>query len=569
MRHDVAPTNSLHPFRALLRGSILVVGACPADLTAGLGDDAASVTRLDGGSALADDARFDVVLLLDPTRTPWFGAPGPASDRLDASLARARALLRPGGRLLVAIENALSLRHLAGGGEVAAASDLFSLEGRLRPDGFRLPSRLELRDRLARLGLTHQDWWFPFPDPDRPLSLIAERALATPGFDPSVLAASGPSSDPDLPDHGAFSLQHAWAGIARAGLMGDLAPGFLVLASDDALPEDARLALHFGLRRRQEFEKVVTFATEAAGIAITREPLHPGLTPLVGTVGNGFPDEPFVPGRLWQTELEALLACDGWTAGDIADWAQVWCTAVQARYADGSTLDATTRLPGTAIDAIPRNLLLHDGQPVFIDCEWDLGAPLEFGHLLLRALLNAFTDVEVCGRPGPGVETTLLFLVRAVSQALGVLLDDDAITRHLAAEDRFQWAVSGLEQGRTLNDLAAAHVRMRTLLADRLAERERAAQHFEAQSAALFAAQARHAEALANERRRTDRVVAYAADMDRKRQDLADTLDRMQRDEAARLESWRPRTVLRRLLQPFQALGRRPAEHLEHSPPGE
>lgn len=488
----------LHPFRSLLTGSVVVAGPATADLVAAIRKTARSVTILDGQLG---EARHDAVVLLDPPTPAWDATCG---------------LLRPGGRLIVVVANALSLRRLAGPPETDGAPDPF--------DGA-LPTRRGLRDRLAGLGLTEQDWWFPFPDHRLALSLVAGRGLAADAtFDPSVFAGDGAPFDPGGPGHGPFSIRSTWTGVARAGLLGELAPAFCVAASAAPLPEDRRLALHFGHRRRPAFDKVVSFARAGDAIRVTRAPLHPDLSRTVDGVTNRFPDEAFIPGATWQTGLQALLARDGWTVAGIVTWASVWRDAVRARYAGGADLNLGTSLPGDAVDAIPRNLLHRDGAPVFIDAEWEI-EELGFGHLLVRGLINAFTDLEACGAPGPGVAPTLLALVLAVAEGLGLPLDVAALDEALARESRFQTTVSGRETRRNRAWLAATRLPLRGDPPDPFADRDRTIARLTGEVAALRAeGESRVAavtEDLEESRRRTDRVIRYAAGLDRERGRLA------------------------------------------------
>ena len=552
VRQHATGTNVLRPFAHLLTGSVLSAGDGSPDLPALLADTAASVTVLADGAAharaiadacrdlahlrarpidgLADAERFDAVVLIDPARSAWGAATEPGPDRLGHLIATARARLRPGGTLLVGVENAASLSHLSGGAEIPAVPGLLSLEARTRPDGVTLPTRRSLRDLLRGLGLAHQAWWFPFPALRWPLTLIAERGVAgDAGFDAGALAAAAAPFDPDRPPTTRISLQRAWGPVALAGLAGDLAPAFVVAASDAPLPPDTRLAVHLGHRRRPAFEKCVTFAATPAGILVTRTPLYPDRGAArpearVGAVTNRFPDEPFVPGPSWQASLQAILARDGWTVAEIAAWAAVWRDAVRDLHAEGRDLDLDTRLPGEAIDAIPRNLLHHAGRPVFIDAEWDLGAPLAFGHLMTRALINALTDVEACAAPEASVEPTLLVLVREIARALGLPLGDDALSGYLLRESRFQSAVSGIETHRTLAWMAATRIGVPPLPADPLAERDREIARLRAENAALCRDGARQTEAVRDAHRRTDRVIAYAADLERVRGHLEDAV---------------------------------------------
>jgi len=522
----------LHPFRASLTGSIRIAGATP-ETVATLRETALSVVT---GDVPADGQGYDAVVLITPRE-------GDLSVALDA--------LRPGGRLVVVVENGLSLSRAARG--TSGPLGLFAPENRRPADEPESPTRRDLRDRLVAFGLTHQDWWFPFPSHRLALSLVSARGLAADGagFGAGLLAADSAAFDVSVTPVERPALRRAWAGAARAGLLSDVAPAFVVAASAEALPFDDRLALHFGHRRRPAFDKVVSFAPCGDTIRVSRTPLQPGLPRTVEGVTNRFPDEAYLPGVPWQAALRAQLAEDGWSLADLVAWACVWWDAVRTLHAGGDELTLETPLPGGAVDAIPRNLLIRDGQPIFIDAEWEIDA-LDAGHLLVRGLVNALTDIEVCGAPGPGLGPSLLPLVRAVAKGLGLPLDGATLDAVLAREGRFQTIVSGSPTRRDRAWLAAARLPVRAAGPDPLAERDATIARLEEEVAALRTEAERRGAAAAGEleesRRRTDRVIRYAAALDRERGRLTLALGEAERRidglEAARIPPVRSRPRL-------------------------
>lgn len=520
---------TLHPFRGHLTGSIRVIGGGPETIAA-LRETALSVAA---GDAPSDESGFDAVVVIDP---------------LGDDLGAAVTSLKPGGHLIVVVENGLSLSRAARG--TPGPLGLFAWADRRPAAGFAPPTRRALRDHLAELGLSQQAWWFPFPSHRLALSLVSAHGLASGerDFDPGLLVADATAFDTSVPEAERPALRRAWAGAARAGLLRDVAPAFVVAASSGALPPDDRLALHFGHRRRPAFEKVVRFARCGAAIRVSRAPLHPDLPRTVEGVTNRFPDEAYSPGVPWQAALRAQLAEDGWTLAGIVAWAAVWWDAVRTLHAGGAELTLKTPLPGSAVDAIPRNLLHRDGQPVFIDAEWQIDA-LDAGHLLVRGLVNALTDVEICGAPAPGLGPSLLPLVRAVAEGLGLPLDGTSLDAILAREARFQTIVSGHPTRRDRAWLAAARLPVRAALPDPLAERDHAIARLEKEVAALQAAGERRVAAVTEEleesRRQTDRVIRYAAELDRERGRLTVALgeaeSRIDRLEATRIPPARNR----------------------------
>ncbi|SEN21126.1 hypothetical protein SAMN02799625_00956 [Methylobacterium sp. UNC300MFChir4.1] len=521
---------ALRPFLPWLTGTLLLLGPKPdAGSRARWASDATLVTTADGAD-LPASALFDGVVLTGLLSCRDDGG----RDALDATIAWAQERLRPGGRLILVIDNALSLRGLAAGSETVGQRGFPSLEGRLRSDGLRLPTRAGLKRSLQARGLAYQEWWFPFPGREEPVSFIAERGLARPGgFDPGMLAIGAAGPDPAARAGALFSPRRAWATVAEQGLIGDLAPAFVIAASAEPLPPDDRLAIHAGLRRRPEFERLVTFAEAGSQIAVRRARAYPDLPAAVRGVTNLLPSETYVPGSLWSEVLEARLAREGWCPDAVAAWAGTWLQAVSRRFAAGALLETQTILPGPALDAIPKNLV-SGADGTFIDLEWELGGPLDAGHLAVRGLVNALTDARDW-RPGGPSTLTLLDALRALLPRLGLALDDAQLADRLARESRFQTIVSDRVTERGLDWAAATRLPVgeetridadpRAALAEASAEIARLLEENAALRAARAADAAAHEAAARESVRRTDRVIAYAAEMHRARDHLQGTLD--------------------------------------------
>lgn len=520
----------LHPFLPWLTGSLLLVGPRPDAESRARWAPTTAVVHTADGADLPASTRFDAVVLLGLLSRRDDGG----GCALDATIAWAQERLRPGGRLILVVDNALSLHGLASGSETAGERGFPSLEGRPRSDGARLPTRAGLKRSLGARGLVHQDWWFPFPDQGRPLSLVAERGLARPGgFDPGMLAIGAAGPEPAACTGALFSPRRAWGPVADLGLTGDLAPAFAVAASEAPLPPDDRLAIHVGLRRRPEFERLVTFAEAGSRIVVRRARANPDLPATVAGVTNLLPSETYAPGSLWSADLEARLAREGWCPDAVTAWAGTWLEAVSRCFAAGARMGPDTFLPARALDAIPKNLVSGTNR-TFIDLEWDLGVPLDAGHLAVRGLVNALTDAPDW-RPGGGSGLTLLDALRTLLPRLGYALDDAQLADRLARESRFQSIVSDRVIERGLGWAAATRLPAggparsgadpRAALVEASAEIARLREENAALRAARTADAAAHADTERESARRTDRVIAYAAELHRARDHLQNALE--------------------------------------------
>ncbi|RAO36708.1 hypothetical protein ONO23_01765 [Micromonospora noduli] len=190
-----------------------------------------------GPAGLPDDETYDVVIAaagLDPvesvegTRLGW-----------DAVLARLVAAVRPGGALLLRLDNPLGLHRLVDTTPWYARRDdsAWAIGGVL--DRAHPANRDQLRERLGAVGLRPAACWAAYPGVSTPTALLdadhLDRETGSGLFD-AVLhgaCAGGFTSATVLQDPARLAVDALHAGRAA-----DLAPGWLTLAHRPADPTD-------------------------------------------------------------------------------------------------------------------------------------------------------------------------------------------------------------------------------------------------------------------------------------------------------------------------------------------
>ena len=455
--------NLLRPLRHLLKGRILEIGAGAGAITRYLGECGAQVVAIEGSArraaiaasrcanlanvrVVADDfaefpagAKFDVVTLIGVLEYARLFFKVGVGDPVDALLARARSFLRPGGILIVAIENQLGLKYFAGCAEDHFGKAMIGVEDRYGDDTAVTFGRAELARRLAASALPQQQWWFPLPDYKLPISFFSDRALQH-DVDLSALLSEAVRKDPQLPNTLSFSLEKAWRPVFRNGLAADLANSFLVACSDAALPEHDVLAVHYGDVRRPQFKKEVRFEWGGDGVTVRRSRLRPA-EPQSQTdvISLHLKDEEFLGGRTWHAELVSLFSEEGWTLEQWLGWARVWFDAFLKESAISSDPmpKHTHAIPGDLVDAIPCNLIFNlENDPVFFDQEWRLEEPAELGYIVYRAIFVSLLAFAACARPANGVKTNRLILFRHFVHTLGWEISADDLRRYAELEAR-------------------------------------------------------------------------------------------------------------------------------------
>src|SRR5690606_27091215 len=172
-----------------------------------------------------------------------------------AMLRRAVSHLRPGGALVVAIENQIGLKYLLGAREDHLGRPWVGIEGYTGPPGVRTWSRRVLTAMLAAAGLDDQRWLAPFPDYKLPTVVLDDRLYeqddAADLLDQLVLQ---PVVCLDKPPVRLADAADAHRVFADAGLARDVVNSFLVVAGRSGDPprpivRDDALAWLFGGHR--------------------------------------------------------------------------------------------------------------------------------------------------------------------------------------------------------------------------------------------------------------------------------------------------------------------------------
>lgn len=460
-----ARANLLRPFAGLLGGRVLEIGAGCGALTRYLGERGGALVALEGAARRAriaaarvrdlgnvaivqDDALafhadpFDVVCLvgvLEYARR-FAGADGQAM-----LLNAVTRLLARDGLLILAIENQLGLKYLAGAKEDHVGVPFHGVNDLYRADGVATFGRAELAAMLRDAGLPAQAWYVPVPDYKLPVTVISPAGLEAPAMPLHDLLAGGVHADRQRIAHPRFSLEQAWGVAARNRLVLDLASSHLVVAgrSRDALrrlaAHDSQLAWHYAVERAPAYARELSFTASSDGSIMTRRAAIAPAAPAQGLIG-ATGDEPLAPGRTWWIELIAIVNRPGWTVDQLADWARPWIDAL-ARAANAAARDAP--IDGGLIDAGPRNWVRGPAGDRFIDLEWNVATPITLGFVAHRGLIDALIKITSVAPPASGTPTRLPALAALVLDRLGLALDPATQAAYLAREREFQALTRG------------------------------------------------------------------------------------------------------------------------------
>ncbi|WP_312939039.1 class I SAM-dependent methyltransferase [Agrobacterium pusense] len=433
--YHLSPTraNILRPFSESLQGSeVLEIGAGCGAITRFLGESGAKVVALEGSirrariarsrtrdienvSVLAErfsdfqtEKRFDIVTLIGVLEYACLYSD--AEDPVKEMLNTVRRLLKPGGRLIIAIENQLGLKYFAGAKEDHLGHRMLGLEGRYIAGGVRTFGRRDLERRVIESGFANTKLLLPFPDYKFPTSIISAEAFETPGFNVAALVAQGAPRDPQLPHTPLFAPELVWPQIVSNGLACDFSNSFLLIAKTTVDNEHERksLAYHYSTGRKKAFCKETVFVIEQdSDISVVSSRL--GSKSLVEEVDISFcPEERtnYISGSLLSETFVKIVTKDGWDFRELVEFFKLYGAVLRA-VSTGESEDRQNCCPdrsfvlhGEFIDAVPQNLIRDQQLEYhFFDKEWIRSRPVSFEYMVFRSLITLSGHVTLIGRP--------------------------------------------------------------------------------------------------------------------------------------------------------------------------
>lgn len=348
-------------------------------------------------------------------------------------LAQCRDVLVPGGTLLVAIENALGVKYLAGAGEDHTNRPFDSLEGYALKSPARTFSRAVLADLVADAGLTPARVLGAFPDYKLPRVIVSD-ALFDVSPQLAVRLPKFPSPDWVVPRLQLADEAMLWRTLVEAGVGRDFVNSFVVLATKGSLatgvvgtselwPAD-RLAVMFNTERQPRYAVRSEVVRDGDGPLMRRSHLYPHITEGADGIRHTPPErEAVVTGE----ELLDVIVAQPERRKKLLN---TWATLVP---------DADW----TPVDLVPHNVMVTtDGSLVVVDQEWWVQG-YERDCVLVRGLLWAAVRMAAMTRPEVGApRRTVKQLMTTMAGDLDLKLSDSLLQRFIAAESEFQAAVN-------------------------------------------------------------------------------------------------------------------------------
>lgn len=463
-----ARQNLLRPIEPALRGLVLEIGAGCGAITRFLGESGATVLAVEGSPERAAIAasrcrdlpnvavvcdnfanldlplRFDVVTLIGVLEYSRMFLAG--EDPVQAMLAKAASFLPDAGLLVLAIENQLGLKYLAGAKEDhldIAFSGVIDQYGPRTPVTF---GEAELRARLAKAGFGAVQGFYPFPDYKLPAVVVTESGFRDATLNVSDLVATSMRRHDPREGPYAYSESLARGVFVRNGLGSATANSFLFLAgrtqaAREAMPDPSVLAFSYSMDRDRAYAKEARIVSTEAATRVLRRRLYEGAVPTDAPLAFHPEDEVYVRGEVVYRALERAVARPGWSLDDVVAWMRPLADFFMGRAQAGL-------LPPAFFDCTAFNVIRResDGALVPFDLEWGPPdkVPLTVARAVFRSLWNSLARVDDVAAPAAATPTDVCTLCLAAMDRLGYRTDESQALEWIRGEHAFSGPASGM-----------------------------------------------------------------------------------------------------------------------------
>lgn len=360
-------------------------------------------------------------------------------------LASAAQHLDEDGVLVVAIQNKLGLKYLAGYPEPNLGGYYYGVENRYEKTSIVRFGLKELKDLLVDIGLGYQYVYYPFPDYHFPVTVLGESAFCDgPKSLIGPLISLSQSRDKLRPDwrKPTFSMERAWNSVIDAGACDVLSNAFLVIAGKSAKSIES-LHFHGGFAWHYSSDRYPAYATETSfvlsnnkKINVTRDYLAPAYERSDAIVHTPR-SEPLYEGKLLWDDLVSIVNKPDWSCGLIVEWAKLWLAALGAKIQSGN--DYALTVHGGLYDCTPTNCIRTDGgEFIFFDCEWEVTHNIPFKTLFIRAMYGSLINITSYAEPVAGTPLLLVDIIKRIADGCGLLVTDADIDEFIEFDSRIQ-----------------------------------------------------------------------------------------------------------------------------------
>jgi len=405
--------NILRPLDIKKNQTVLEIGAGCGAITRYLGEIGARVTAVEGSPSRARciaercrdldnvkvvcsnvedvefDEKFDIVTLIGVFE--YTAKYSQREDPFRSALKSYIALLKPGGSLVIAIENKLGLKYFAGFNEDHFALPYFGLESRYGRKDITTFGREEIKKMLEKTGFENTSFLYPFPDYKLPKVIISDNGLKHKGFNASDLVRFTKDRHYNpTPKANLLNEYLVWDSVGENGLLGDLSNSFLIVASKSAnqeLVDDSLVAQYYTCNRYEPYNTVTSFQSDNDEIKVVKDRLGFSATDQTHEEKLSQTKEPetqYINGSNLHHQITGALFKNRYKSYErlMVAWLDYLKKETLVTLGDPNSL-----VKPSFFDALPFNIIVdHDGRLNLFDQEWAADKPFEIAFLVVRYL---------------------------------------------------------------------------------------------------------------------------------------------------------------------------------------
>ena len=324
-------------------------------------------------------------------------APGfiPGGDPADF-LKKVRGLLKPGGKLLIAIENRFGLKYWCGANEDHTGKPYDGINGYQNADCVRTYSRSELIELLKSTGFEQQRFFYPLPDYKLPQVIYSDEYLPKSQImakvhyyylnNPLILGDERKICN-DLVQEGVFPSFANSFFIECGEQDAEMSTVAFVSETPERAPE-YRVITVIGTDRIVRKSAALPQGQQHINDIIENQKLYKGHDLVPYRMVEDHLEMPFLEAQsLNQVLSDAIRRKD---TEQIEKWVTTLCEHVK-KSSSIESRNTEDVLRHGFLDLIFRNCFLVDGDFVFFDQEWlDVDVPMQY--ILFRAFLALYYD---------------------------------------------------------------------------------------------------------------------------------------------------------------------------------
>ena len=355
------------------------------------------------------DTGFDIVLLIGVLE--YAGRYIGGEDPTQLMLNKAAELLKPNGILILAIENQLGYKYLAGINEDHYGIPFEGISGFPDDNGIRTYDQRTLKSLFKKVELSEQKWFYPLPDYKMPTIILSEKSFQITDFNWLDLI-DFPTIDPAFPKRPLFYVKEFLKTLAMNDVVSTFMNSFLIIAAKEKvnLIKDLEtiLAVKTISPRGGKFKKTTYFRlSDNSNIRVFRklredngeehsehsqlesERYWEGYNNLFNLIVDAIYHNKHDLAAQYLLKWFNILNRYKIKQNDTSDPSSQFKEFCLGRFEFLPYSDASIYVSGEHIDLIPYNLLLNQDLPhdiKIIDQEWNVNTPIPIHYIVDRGM---------------------------------------------------------------------------------------------------------------------------------------------------------------------------------------